>query len=1022
MNGYLPPNPLTKNKGGAWKRKTNTDVFASLSSQLLEDRNSKPAEPSIHRRYSLSDISPSSDSLCLTLTKEILLKCGGVEDPSCLFEVDVTRLGLEGVDDDLSSSFSSLKKIVAADNTLSLELFKHFNNLIELDLSLNQVSCVPPCPKGFQCLQSLNLSYNFLQPVDIEHLGYLPSLRILYLCGNDLLRLPLDLAESGSASDGNIVFKFAKLEVLHLDDNKLSDVQDFVSLATLPKLQYLNLANNKFRTVPLIKSISMRKHTIIDSIGQEFPYTPNPNPQMNNLLISDNQGNQNNEILDVRGKNIKTMCSVKSDPINSPKDTLKIEQDSTNLKHKIMSNEKPECLNQHHLPRKIESKGKQHSDNFIFLDEYRNPSAPRVCIVDECIGLNNLNKLLPFTQQRRIKFKQMTRKRSTHMKSDLHVNFPMKKSNLRNNEKVSSLNQYARIEREYTLSSDQLRSNITLNNVPPPFPSLQCIDLSHNKISFEEHLLPVAVWPKLKEVIVYNNPVVNKSSQIPPLLERLLVKQLNIKVKNDISTGNNESLKNYSVKLPLTLYHENARDYQITPVSSIEVFNPRLQERNRSTLLRSKQRLPFYSNVKPIIVRHKLDESSLNEGPKMIKCNVDQILNELTTIVDHKTSISRSESSTNKSLQTINVSSSYYLPTNNKLLPNIPYKISQLHPIQNCKTFIKMKSQCEDNFDKVLSDLQCKDEGDEKQIENDVFFTTQLSSLDPDTKQTSKSDPFDQLNYPSSSQMNQQNSYEYGSSEKMLKLIRTTDEYDEEQDDKALIEYSPTHGPLLPDLEWIVDEDNLPDSMQACLRELRYLLQHKPTIHSTSQENIIQSPLLMLTEDRKPIQYSTEEPSSLAVTVGNEITKSIDRNSLENLSEQILPISPVPSVKLSSKSMELVPVNKTSKILPLKTNLQQLSKKYTNFIEIPLTKALNDEEREKRKLDNIRAKQNPVVKSRKWNYLKFNNNQSKQTVPKGAKELFEQFQEIYSNVRVEAIQRAMNTVKMDFDKKTQQLC
>ncbi|CAH8430554.1 unnamed protein product [Heterobilharzia americana] len=980
MNGYLPPNPLTKNKGGAWKRKTNTDVFASLSSQLLEDRNSKPAEPSIHRRYSLSDISPSSDSLCLTLTKEILLKCGGAEDPSCLFEVDVTRLGLEGVDDDLSSSFSSLKKIVAADNTLSLELFKHFNNLIELDLSLNQVSCVflvPRVSNVYKVLTYRTISFNYL-------------------------------AESGSASDGNIVFKFAKLEVLHLDDNKLSDVQDFVSLATLPKLQYLNLANNKFRTVPLIKSISMRKHTIIDSIGQEFPYTPNQNPQMNNLLISDNQGNHNNEILDVRGKNIKTMCSVKSDPINSPKDTLKIEQDSTNLKHKIMSNEKPECLNQHHLPRKIESKGKQHSDNFIFLDEYRNPSAPRVCIVDECIGLNNLNKLLPFTQQRRIKFKQMTRKRSTHMKSDLHVNFPMKKSNLRNNEKVSSLNQYARIEREYTLSSDQLRSNITLNNVPPPFPSLQCIDLSHNKISFEEHLLPVAVWPKLKEVIVYNNPVVNKSSQIPPLLERLLVKQLNIKVKNDISTGNNESLKNCSVKLPLTLYHENARDYQITPVSSIEVFNPRLQERNRSTLLRSKQRLPFYSNVKPIIVRHKLDESSLNEGPKMIKY--------------HKTSISRSESSTNKSLQTINVSSSYYLPTNNKLLPNIPYKISQLHPIQNCKTFIKMKSQCEDNFDKVLSDLQCKDEGDEKQIENDVFFTTQLSSLDPDTKQTSKSDPFDQLNYPSSSQMNQQNSYEYGSSEKMLKLIRTTDEYDEEQDDKALIEYSPTHGPLLPDLEWIVDEDNLPDSMQACLRELRYLLQHKPTIHSTSQENIIQSPLLMLTEDRKPIQYSTEEPSSLAVTVGNEITKSIDRNSLENLSEQILPISPVPSVKLSSKSMELVPINKTSKILPLKTNLQQLSKKYTNFIEIPLTKALNDEEIEKRKLDNIRAKQNPVVKSRKWNHLKLNNYQSKQTVPKGAKELFEQFQEIYSNVRVEAIQRAMNTVKMDFDKKTQQLC
>lgn len=32
-----------------------------------------------------------------------------------------------------------------------------------------------------------------------------------------------------------IVFKFAKLEILYLDDNKLSDAQDFASLGTLPR-------------------------------------------------------------------------------------------------------------------------------------------------------------------------------------------------------------------------------------------------------------------------------------------------------------------------------------------------------------------------------------------------------------------------------------------------------------------------------------------------------------------------------------------------------------------------------------------------------------------------------------------------------------------------------------------------------------------------------------------------------------------------------------------------------------------
>ncbi|VDQ02405.1 unnamed protein product [Trichobilharzia regenti] len=79
------------------------------------------------------------------------------------------------------------------------------------------------------------MSYNFLQPSDVEQLGYLPSLRILFLCGNDLRRLPPDFAESGITEEGDIIYKFEKLEVLHLDDNKLSDAQDFASLATLPR-------------------------------------------------------------------------------------------------------------------------------------------------------------------------------------------------------------------------------------------------------------------------------------------------------------------------------------------------------------------------------------------------------------------------------------------------------------------------------------------------------------------------------------------------------------------------------------------------------------------------------------------------------------------------------------------------------------------------------------------------------------------------------------------------------------------
>ncbi|KAF6776738.1 hypothetical protein AHF37_03553 [Paragonimus kellicotti] len=52
-------------------------------------------------------------------------------------------------------------------------------------------------------LQHLDLSYNFLNnPTAISQLGFLPNLVKLFLTGNGLTQLPLDMAEPEVNSNG----------------------------------------------------------------------------------------------------------------------------------------------------------------------------------------------------------------------------------------------------------------------------------------------------------------------------------------------------------------------------------------------------------------------------------------------------------------------------------------------------------------------------------------------------------------------------------------------------------------------------------------------------------------------------------------------------------------------------------------------------------------------------------------------------------------------------------------------------
>ncbi|XP_018647844.1 putative ras suppressor protein 1, rsu1 [Schistosoma mansoni] len=892
--------------GGIWARGVKDDLITSVFDE----------------QHSFCDFSSSLDAPNITLTSELLvrslfticllyqLKRGLIKDPQCICEVDVSCLGLEDLEPDLHLKFTSLRKLVAADNALSLECCKNFNGLVELDLSLNQINSLSRYSPGFDSLQYLNLSYNFLQSADIEKLGYLPSLRILYLSGNDLRKLPPDLSETGLTSDEHIVFKFSKLEILHLDDNKLSDAQDFASLGTLPRLTYLNLANNRFTTVPLLKSTPLKKHQINEaqnnSAIENIPFlkstTLNETTQHDSLLISHNEQSEDNE--HEEGKSAS----------------------STDQQIHFLQNYS------------------------LSLDEHRNPNAPRVRIVDEFLGLYNLKKLFPLIYDKQTKYNHQRGCKSIQSDPDIHVHKSNSRLLLTAKEK-STLDQTFTTD-ELVLLDNEQKSDIQSKTVPPPFQFLQSIDLSHNKISCEEHLLPIAVWPKLRECIIYANPVISKSSRIPQLLERLLIKQLHINLyRNPIDNPNLFKIKNTNLlernELNSCVQHLSLKQNQdfgnneITAVNSGTSTKNSLSHKNiskyKKVLNKDKEGISYNSSMKPFVIRYKLDKPSLDLGPKMIKCNVNQILDEMKklnqTNIVNSSPLSPPPTTTVTSIASVTLSNLSNSPTlndsfkDNSSMYNESRKIShslQLPTIERYKTFIKNDSQkLDQNLSEFLSNLQCDEQIEEENEDMNNFFTTQLSSInttDPTKHHTSK---LNHSNHSDYIPFHQQNSTE-----------NDNNQSNEQYEDKTPTKCSTNSGSLLSNLEWIIDEKNLPNSMQACLRELRYLLQHKPTIHPYIHQNIILSPLTLPGDNHQPIEY------------------------------------PIASTSSSSKLIEDV----------VNSKVQVSSEKSCN-------QALKDEEIQKRQLEKIKAKQNPLVRNLK---LVKNSNQPKRTKSKGPKELFEQ--------------------------------
>ncbi|XP_074832784.1 X-ray radiation resistance-associated protein 1 isoform X2 [Carettochelys insculpta] len=179
-----------------------------------------------------------------------LMQLHCVKIPSDLCSVDISNKNLVSAKEDDFEQFDSIAYINATENLLTLEAFRKFSGLRELELSLNGLRNLKISAGDFLRLEILDLSYNNLSPEDVRTLGVLSQLKVLHLTANGLRSLPSDLAVSEHDSTGGM--RFPSLEVLLLDDNHLSHPSVFVSLANLCSLKQLNLDKNGISEVPYL--------------------------------------------------------------------------------------------------------------------------------------------------------------------------------------------------------------------------------------------------------------------------------------------------------------------------------------------------------------------------------------------------------------------------------------------------------------------------------------------------------------------------------------------------------------------------------------------------------------------------------------------------------------------------------------------------------------------------------------------------------------------------------------------------
>ncbi|XP_030055856.1 X-ray radiation resistance-associated protein 1 [Microcaecilia unicolor] len=458
---------------------------------------SKSPEEKQRDQTSREDIFEELEIKGNTLDFFFLMKTTSVNNPSDLCYVDLRDKNLTSAKDEDFKLFDCVVYISAAENRLALERFRAFSALRELDLSMNRIRNIMISKEDFPHLEFLDLSYNYLTKEDFLSLSVLPRLRVLYLTGNGLDSLSSEMAFSEP--------KFPSLEILKLDDNKLTHPSVFVVLANLINLRQLYLDQNGLSEVPYLKRASSPFHrpisNSINPIGDELHHAPDFSE---GELTTDQQSA------------FSSSYKLVSDNVSPNEDGFQYS---------------PDC-----------SVEEQASEQQSVFSSYRpvsyniNPNEDEFQYFPNCSGEDLATEQQPsdedvpdgdtMSQEDGIDDMEPPKKECPGKK----VDFTFPPDPVLDNPFLKQ----PCVDKHFSflkLITDSRVSLMQLNPATePPFPKLRFLSLADNKVTNEESLIAVAIFPVLSELVIHGNPLVTLKSGDPPLLTSFLQDQLRIKL------------------------------------------------------------------------------------------------------------------------------------------------------------------------------------------------------------------------------------------------------------------------------------------------------------------------------------------------------------------------------------------------------------------------------------------------------------------------------------------------------------
>lgn len=264
-----------------------------------------------------------------------------INDPLDLCNINICGKGLNQVNEEDFSLFENIFHIDAAENNLLLMNFRKFPSLKELELPLNELSgSINIDEKDFLQLEILDLSCNHLTSSDILALGILPALKVLHLTGNHLNDLPSEMSRSYlSSEEGRRKQRFLSLEKLWLDQNELTDVNTFTTLAGLKRLQYLNLEHNDISYVPQLKLLDPKTKSHLNN-GSDEPYLESSPPAV---------VEEDSKLILERSPNFDDVLDIKLAHVNNKISSLEEMLYDNNVRRDVINNAtKEEAINLAH--------------------------------------------------------------------------------------------------------------------------------------------------------------------------------------------------------------------------------------------------------------------------------------------------------------------------------------------------------------------------------------------------------------------------------------------------------------------------------------------------------------------------------------------------------------------------------------------------------------------------------------------------------------------------------------------------